>query len=42
MGADELTPLTLARKKSSGGLGAMIVDSLDTLWLMDLKPEFAR
>ena len=24
------------------GLGATIVDSLDTLWLMDLRQEFAR
>ena len=24
------------------GLGLTLVDSLDTLWLMDLKPEFAR
>ncbi|CAK0772077.1 hypothetical protein CVIRNUC_003926 [Coccomyxa viridis] len=41
-GMDELTPLTKAGKNSFGGLGATMVDSLDTLWLMGLKEEFQR
>ncbi|EIE24199.1 glycoside hydrolase [Coccomyxa subellipsoidea C-169] len=39
-GFDELMPLTQNGKNSFGGLGATIVDSLDTLWLMGLKDEF--
>ena len=41
-GVDELQPVTLDGKQTLGGLGATIIDSLTTLWLMDLKPEFAR
>lgn len=41
-GFDELQPLTQDGKQTLGGLGATIVDSLTTLWLMDLKDEFAR
>lgn len=39
-GHDELDPLAAVGKDSFGGLGATIVDSLDTLWLMGLKDEF--
>lgn len=31
-----------AGKQSFGGLGATLVDTLDTLWLMDLKDEFQK
>jgi mannosyl-oligosaccharide alpha-1,2-mannosidase len=41
-GMDELMPLTQTGKNSFGGLGATIVDALDTLWLMGLKSEFQR
>ena len=41
-GLDELQPLTQDGKETLGGLGATIVDSLDTLWLMGLKEEFGR
>lgn len=39
-GHDELDPVTSTGKDGFGGLGATIVDSLDTLWLMGLKDEF--
>ena len=42
MGYDELLPLTKLGKNSFGGVGAMVVDSLDTLWLMGLREEFDR
>jgi len=42
MGEDELRPLTLEGKTSLGGLSATLVDSLDTLWMMGLKPEYER
>ena len=41
-GSDELQPLTQDGKETLGGLGATIVDSLDTLWLMGLKDQFGR
>ena len=31
-----------AGKQSFGGLGATLVDTLDTLWLMGLKEEFQK
>lgn len=37
---DELTPLSGASKNTFGGWAATLVDSLDTLWIMDLKEEF--
>lgn len=37
---DELTPLTAGSKNTFGGWAATLVDSLDTLWIMDLKTEF--
>ncbi|KAL4436084.1 hypothetical protein ABPG77_005532 [Micractinium sp. CCAP 211/92] len=41
-GHDELCPLTKSGKNSFGGLGATIVDSLDTLHMMGLKEEYER
>ncbi len=41
-GMDELQPITQDGRESLGGIGATIVDSLDTLWLMGLKGEFSR
>ncbi|PGG98873.1 hypothetical protein AJ79_08749 [Helicocarpus griseus UAMH5409] len=37
---DEVTPLTRVPLDSFGGWAATLVDSLDTLWIMDLKDEF--
>ena len=42
MGQDELKPLTLEGKTVFGDMAATLVDSLDTLWMMGLKPEFDR
>ncbi|KAK9807221.1 hypothetical protein WJX73_010611 [Symbiochloris irregularis] len=42
MGYDELLPLTKLGKNSFSGVGAMVVDTLDTLWLMGLRDEFDR
>lgn len=39
-GHDELKPESLAAKDSFSGWGATLVDTLDTLWIMDLKQEF--
>ena len=41
-GNDELMPLTRTGKDSFGGLGATIVDALDTLWLTGLEKEFRK
>ncbi|KAL4422458.1 hypothetical protein ABPG75_008655 [Micractinium tetrahymenae] len=41
-GQDELCPLTKAGKNSFGGLGATVVDSLDTLYMMGLREEYER
>lgn len=37
---DELEPLSATGKDTYGGWAATLLDSLDTLWIMDLKPEF--
>lgn len=37
---DELRPITGDSQTTFGGWGATLVDSLDTLWIMDLKAEF--
>ncbi|KAL1604226.1 hypothetical protein SLS59_004020 [Nothophoma quercina] len=37
---DELLPVSGGSKTTFGGWGATLVDSLDTLWVMDLKDEF--
>eukprot|EP00752_Nemacystus_decipiens_P015936 g14242.t1 len=41
-GADELAPRGKKGKQNWGGMGVTLVDSLDTLWLMDMKDEFWR
>ncbi|KAJ5976159.1 CAZyme family GH47 [Penicillium waksmanii] len=41
MGEDELMPLTAQAKNPFMGWGATLVDSLDSLWIMDLKDEFS-
>lgn len=41
-GKDELKPKTMAGENGWGGTGTTLVDSLDTLWLMDMKEEFYR
>jgi mannosyl-oligosaccharide alpha-1,2-mannosidase len=37
---DELMPISGRSKTTFGGWGATLVDSLDTLWIMDMKDEF--
>ena len=37
---DELQPVSGGYRSKFGGWAATLVDSLDTLWIMDLKPEF--
>lgn len=39
-GKDELLPISNKGRNNYGGIGCTLVDSLDTLWLMDLKDEF--
>ncbi|RYP46419.1 hypothetical protein DL768_007386 [Monosporascus sp. mg162] len=39
---DELAPVSGAGKDTFGGWAATLVDSLDSLWIMDLKDEFYR
>ena len=40
---DELSPISGAPKTSTfGGWGATLVDSLDTLWIMEMKDEYAE
>ncbi|KAM0851374.1 hypothetical protein ACQ4PT_052459 [Festuca glaucescens] len=41
-GMDELQPQSKNGVNSFGGLGATLVDSLDTLYIMDLKDEFQK
>ncbi|KAJ7955848.1 alpha-1,2-Mannosidase [Quillaja saponaria] len=41
-GQDELQPQTMNGVDSFGGLGATLVDSLDTLFIMGLKDQFQR
>ena len=41
-GYDELQPLTKRGKNGFGGLGATVIDSLDTLWIMGLKDQYSR
>ena len=37
---DELAPISGGTRDTFGGWAATLVDSLDTLWIMDLKAEF--
>ncbi|KAL2829007.1 glycosyl hydrolase family 47-domain-containing protein [Aspergillus cavernicola] len=41
MGHDEIKPLRGGFKDPFNGWGATMIDSLDTLWIMDLKQEFS-
>lgn len=41
-GHDEVLPQTKGHNDNWGGIGTTMIDSLDTLWLMDLKDEFWR
>jgi len=41
-GKDELAPRSKSGNDHWGGIGITLVDSLDTLWLMDMKDEFYR
>lgn len=41
-GMDELTPLSRGGKDTFGGLGATLIDSLDTLHMMGLYSDFRR
>lgn len=38
---DEVTPISGQYRDTFGGWGATLIDSLDTLWIMDMKKEFA-
>ena len=38
--ADELAPLSGEQKNPFGGFAATLIDSLDTLWIMELRDEF--
>jgi mannosyl-oligosaccharide alpha-1,2-mannosidase len=37
---DELAPISGSSKNTFGGWGATLVDSLDTLWIMDMRDDF--
>ncbi|OMP87816.1 Endoplasmic reticulum mannosyl-oligosaccharide 1,2-alpha-mannosidase [Diplodia seriata] len=37
---DEVAPISGDSRDTLGGWAATLVDSLDTLWIMDLKPDF--
>ena len=39
-GSDELKPASKRGSDNWGGMGVTLVDSLDTLWVMDMKTEF--
>jgi mannosyl-oligosaccharide alpha-1,2-mannosidase len=39
---DELAPISGGAKDTFGNWGATLVDNLDTLWIMDMMPEFAE
>jgi len=41
-GMDEFHPISMKGNSRWGGIGTTLVDSLDTLWLMDMKDEFYR
>lgn len=42
MGHDEVKPLSAAYDDPFNGWGATLVDTLDTLWIMDMKDEFSQ
>ena len=39
---DELAPISGSSRNHFGGWAATLVDTLDTLWIMDMKDEFER
>ncbi|OBR12390.1 alpha-1,2-Mannosidase [Colletotrichum higginsianum IMI 349063] len=39
--SDELMPVSGGRRDTFGGWAATLVDSLDTLWIMDMKDDFS-
>lgn len=39
---DELAPISGGARDTFGSWGATLVDTLDTLWIMDMKQEFAE
>ncbi|KIW45193.1 uncharacterized protein PV06_03596 [Exophiala oligosperma] len=41
-GADEVGPISGTARMSFGGWGATLVDTMDTLWIMDLKEDFEQ
>ncbi|EXJ89510.1 mannosyl-oligosaccharide alpha-1,2-mannosidase [Capronia epimyces CBS 606.96] len=41
-GQDEVAPISGLYRSSFGGWGATLVDTMDTLWIMDLKSDFER
>ena len=41
-GMDELMPLSKGGRNSFGGVGATLVDALDTLLIMGMDAEFKR
>ena len=41
MGHDEVKPLSRELEDPFNGWGATLVDSIDTLWIMQLKDEFS-
>ncbi|KAJ5363150.1 Glycoside hydrolase family 47 [Penicillium brevicompactum] len=42
MGHDEVKPLSKESEDPFNGWGATLVDSLDTLWIMEMKDEFSE
>ena len=42
VGHDEVRPVTGGYRDPFAGWGATLVDALDTLWIMDLRDEFAE
>lgn len=42
MGHDEVKPLSKEFEDPFNGWGATLVDSIDTLWIMQLKDEFSE
>ncbi|KAJ0404974.1 hypothetical protein P43SY_004891 [Pythium insidiosum] len=40
-GADEMTPITGLPRNPWGSIGCLILDSLDTMWIMGMHEEFA-
>ncbi|KAJ5086851.1 Class I alpha-mannosidase 1A [Penicillium alfredii] len=42
MGHDEVKPLSQGFEDPFNGWGATLVDSLDTMWIMDMKDEFTE